>query len=333
MTRIALSLGAVLLFGFRSLPAQTLDSVRALIRVGQRDSAWSYASARARRSPEDCDANLAVAVAAMARDDFERAVPAAELCVGKEPNQSEHQLILGQAWLEKADHQGGLGALSSAKKGRAALERALALNPDNLIARVTLVAFHLKAPGLAGGSKDEARRLALELDRRDPVMGLRVRLDVARETGNAAELAFLFDRGIPLMGKTPADTGRQLTGNLYYTASSVADDRLQEQLTQRIFAARPSDPIAKYHRARLWVIQNTRLADAERLLREYLAAGDPREMVHAVPAGAHWRLGQIAEKRRDYRAALAEYREAVRLAPAFRDAKADVARMERRVGR
>lgn len=59
-------------------------------------------------------------------------------------------------------------ALGYAKKCKAGFERAVELDPKHLDAMEGLISFHLEAPGMVGGDKDEALRLAnrmVELDR------------------------------------------------------------------------------------------------------------------------------------------------------------------------
>ena len=52
-----------------------------------------------------------------------------------------------------------------------ALEKALALDPENVQVRLDLVRFHVAAPRIVGGSEDEARQQAREIARRDPALG------------------------------------------------------------------------------------------------------------------------------------------------------------------
>jgi hypothetical protein len=62
------------------------------------------------------------------------------------PGARRSQLILGPAYLSHARAYPGLGAIGKVKRGRAAVERAIALDPDNLDARSTLMQFLLQAP-------------------------------------------------------------------------------------------------------------------------------------------------------------------------------------------
>ena len=52
-----------------------------------------------------------------------------------------------------------------------ALEKALALDPENVQVRLDLVRFHVTTPRIIGGSEDEARAQAAEIAKRDAPLG------------------------------------------------------------------------------------------------------------------------------------------------------------------
>ncbi len=120
----------------------------------------------------DPAALTARAAAAMAARDFDAAVALADSAQVAAPERSSVQTVLGQAYLSHARAYPSLGAIGKVKKGRAALMRAIALDPDNLDARATLMQFLLQAPGMVGGSRDGARVQAREIAQRDPERGL-----------------------------------------------------------------------------------------------------------------------------------------------------------------
>ena len=137
-----------------------MDSVRALADSGLVDEALAYARTAAGDRPGHPSALAALAVGAMAAEDWDAAVDAAEALVARAPGVSQYELLFGQAFLSHARARPSLGAIAKVRKGRAAVERSIALEPDNLEARYTLMQFLLQAPGIAGGSRDGARRQA-----------------------------------------------------------------------------------------------------------------------------------------------------------------------------
>jgi hypothetical protein len=98
------------------------------------------------------------------------------------------------------------------------------------------------------------------------------------------------------------DTSSEPLGSLMAAAGGLDDPDLREELTARLYAAFTSHPVAAYHRARLWIIERERPAEAERLLLRYLS-GPERRGGKASRAGAHWRLAQLyARQDRDQHA-------------------------------
>lgn len=83
-------------------------------------------------------------------------------------NHADAQYWWGAANGEVAASASIFSALGYAKKCKSAFERAIELDPTHLDAIEGLISFHLQAPGMAGGDKEEALRLAnrmVELDR------------------------------------------------------------------------------------------------------------------------------------------------------------------------
>ena len=98
------------------------------------------------------------------------------------------------------------------------------------------------------------------------------------------------------------------------------DDELREDLTDRLYTAFPSHPVAAYHRARLWIIDKERPAEAERLLLRYLS-GPERRGGNASRAGAHWRLAQLYARQDRDAHAKEQYRLAAVLDPRLRSSR------------
>ena len=176
----------------------------------------------------------------MAAQDFDAAVAAADSAEAVAPDRSAVQLVVGQAYLSHARDHPSLGAIGKVNKGRAAVERAIALDPDDLDARTTLLQFLLQAPGIVGGSRDGAREEAREIERRDPRRGLMARLDVAIAGGKKDELRAVYADAVPMLA-TPGDGGAVLARALLGAARKVKDKGLRKELTVRVMAAMPGE--------------------------------------------------------------------------------------------
>lgn len=302
------------------------DSVRRLADAGLAQEAWSLGRAAARARPDDPTALAALTIGALAAGRYDEAVEAADELLALAPDVSAHRLLLGQAYLSHARAHASLGAIGKVKKGRAAVEEAIRLDPDNLEARHTLLQFLLQAPGIAGGSREGAREQAREIARRDGVRGLRARLEIAAAAGEREELRAVFDDALPVVTASPA-AATPLLGDLLGTAAGLEDDRLREELTNGVYEAAPDHPLAAYHRARLWIIEGERLVEAERLLLRYLAGPEQRGGA-ASRAGAHWRLAQLYERQDREDRAREQYRLAATLDPRLRPGRRLSPRLE-----
>ena len=331
MVRFTLATAAVamaLLVPTAPLPAQAgaPDSVRRLVDAGRPGEAYVHGRAAVRAAPRDPAALAALAVGAMAVERYDEAVDAADDMAAAAPEVSSYQLVLGQAYLSHARDRPNLGAVGKVKRGRAAVERAIALDPDNLDARYTLMQFLLQAPGIAGGSREGARRQAEEIARRDPRRGLLARVEMAAAAADEAELAAVLDAAAPRLG-TPSDPDAELMGALLAAAGTLPAERRG--------SGSPGESIGRIPGTR-WPPTTARgsgswrasaLADAERLLLGYLAGPEWRRGV-ASRAGAHWRLAQLYERQDRDRVAKEQYRLAASLDPRLKRGKRSAERLE-----
>jgi tetratricopeptide (TPR) repeat protein len=209
------------------------DSARRLARSGQIAEALAYGDSAARRSPSDPLALLALATGAMAAERYDRAVEAADSALALAPDLPAAQRVAGQAYLSHAREHPSLGAIGKVKTGRAALERAIALDPGDLEARRTLMQFLLQAPAIVGGNREQAAREAGEIARRDTVLGLVAKIEVADADRRKREVAALFARVLPLVG-SPADSTGELGADLYRVARRLHDRAQRRELSERI---------------------------------------------------------------------------------------------------
>lgn len=322
LTVIMLAVGAMGTTSAQTAP----DSVSRLVDAGRAHEAYAYARTLAATTPDDPDVLAALAMGAMAFEDFDAAVEAADALAAAGPETSPRQLIAGQAYLSHARANLGLGSVGKVKKGRAAVERAIELDPDNVEARHTLMQFLLQAPGIAGGSRKGARRQAEEILRRDRRRGLLAMVEVAA-AGDESEIWDVWKQSARLLG-TPADSGARLLGALLAAAGGLEEEDERERLTQRIYASHPRHPVAQYHRARLWVIEREQPEQAERLLLRYLAGPEWRSG-SASRAGAHWRLAQLYERQDREEQAKEQYRLAASLDSRLRRDRRTSERLER----
>lgn len=128
-------------------------------------------------------------------DALDQKLPARDLMakvVEREPQSAEYQAWFGATIFEAIDETGMLSKLSWGLKGKAALEKAVELDPGHIRARMGLVQFYIEAPGLAGGSlskaEEQANALLQVAEGRGEFQGRLALAQIAAQKKNWAEM-------------------------------------------------------------------------------------------------------------------------------------------------
>jgi tetratricopeptide (TPR) repeat protein len=108
-------------------------------------------------------------------DEYNKAIEWLEKSVQLDQKRSEYYRWLGRAYGYKTRAAIFFKQPSLAKKTLKMFEKAAALDPDNIQARIDLIHYYLKAPGFVGGGKDKAEKQAEEIQKRDANIGLLAR--------------------------------------------------------------------------------------------------------------------------------------------------------------
>jgi tetratricopeptide (TPR) repeat protein len=245
---------------------------------------------------------------------FAKASETLEKAVALAPSDAEAHFWLGRAYGQEAMESNLLKQAGLAKKTKAEFEKAVELDPGHLGARGDLVQYYLLAPGFMGGSVDKAREQAAEIKKRDAVRGslalVNVHLD-QKDTGAA-------ERELRAAIQTaPADLRpRLLLGAVYQDLK-----RWNDAFEAFEAAAKASPPgfDALYQIGKTGVLSGQRLDRAEECLKRYLGSSPGPES--APLPNAHFRLGQVYEKKGDKARARAHYQQAVKMDPNLKDAR------------
>ena len=244
-------------------------------------------------------------LAAISRGDSAAAIRILEKAVAQTPGSADAHFHLANAHAEEGMKAGMLRARKHISKMREGYERAIALDPKHIEARVGLVQFHTAAPGFMGGSYDEALERARQIKAIDAVEGHRAyalvyshqkKLDLARNEYAAAL------RVHPDSPKAHTFFGRHLAVAEKNHVAAFAEFEVALKLD-------PTHMAAFYHLGRTAAVANANLKRGEEALKKYIAytpkANEP------TLANAHYFLGLIhenagrkAEARKSYEAAL-----------------------------
>lgn len=256
------------------------DTIRRLLQERKPAEAEAAAKQWTAAQPENADAWAALGRAALVNNDADVAVQAGEKAAALAPGNGDFQRQLGDAYGVAAQKASMWSKLGWAKKCRAAYERAVELDPKNLEARSSLMAFYQMAPSMLGGGMDKAYVQAEAIKQQNPQRG-----HVALGTLYAGE-------------------------QKYGEAFGEFDAALQ---------AEPHHYGTLYQFGRLAALSGQRVDDGIKALQECLALTPPP----GVPGhdAAHWRLGNLYEKKGDPDAARAEYRASLAVNPGFEQAK------------
>jgi len=170
--------------------------------------------------PDNAEAHYYLGIIAKRRNDTDEAVKQLELATALAPTNSDYFADLGGSYGDAANNAGLFSKTGWALKCKAALEKSVELNPDNLAARNGLVTYYRQAPTFVGGGMSKAYEQAAEIKQRDPIMGAAVygQLYLAEKNYDQAFATFEEvlkaspDNYLALysIGRTAAQTGLRL---------------------------------------------------------------------------------------------------------------------------
>jgi tetratricopeptide (TPR) repeat protein len=250
---------------------------------------------------------------AMEERHHDKAADYFEAATKLDPKNSTYFLWLGRAHGREAQSANVLRQPGLAKRTKAAWERAIELDPDNLDARSDLIQYFVQAPGFVGGSMEKALEQAEEIRKRNALRGyLELGALYEREKKLAdAEKAYLG----AAKEKSDRHVGEYRLG-LFYQSTGAYDKAFE--LFEKMVAANPSEFGALFQIGKTGAMSGQRLDRAVSALEAYLQTTPGRN--DPSLAAAHWRLGMVHEKRQDRQRAKTEYETALRLDPTFKQA-------------
>lgn len=281
-----------------------------------------FAEARAMLEPcasTDARAALYVGRAHLAERNVDRAVEALEKAAALDPKGAEPQLWLGRAYGQKAMKANVLQQASLAGKVRNAFERAVALDPANIDARLSLIDYYLLAPGIMGGSVAKAREQAAEIRRRDALKGFQA-------AGRIAEYEKKWDAALSEYERAGREFPQRKEPYVWKAnvAAQQKDYARAFDTLEALQKAQPSDPTVDYSIGRLGAQTGERLDRAEEGLKRYLQHQPGRD--EPALSSAHFQLGVLYDKRGNRELARKEYQRTLELEPSHSGAREALAK-------
>lgn len=245
---------------------------------------------------------------------YDRAIDWFEKAAKLDDQNSDYHLWLGRAYGVKAQRVGMLKKASAAKNVKKSFERAVELNPGNLDARMGLLQFYQMAPGIMGGSKDQAKQQAEEIHKRNAHQGHLAfgLIHMMKEEYALAEREYQAAIALDSNEMQPYYS----LGYLY--ARQKQFDRATE-LFENLLKTHPDQVSSYFHLGRIAVMSGKNLDQGEAYLQKYLQT-EPSDESPSF-AFAHLLLGHIYKQKENKELAKAEYGKALELNPDFESAK------------
>lgn len=266
------------------------------------------------RDPSESEAIYYLGRVYLATGRTSEAVRFLEHRAGDHPRSSRIHQGLGEAYAVSALSASMLRQLGLARDARKSLVRAVALDPENVEARVSLFEFYRHAPSVVGGSAERAFAEARQIGRRDPSRGHELRANLLRDQGREREAISEYRRAI-------AADGRNLQARLSLALlhTERRDFGQAFEVLDALLARAPGHMSGLYQLGRNAALSGRRLDEGEAALRQYLRH-DPRRN-QPTHAWAFYRLGMIHQRRGELASARHVLERALRLDPGLDGAR------------
>lgn len=289
--------------------AQSIEHAKQLFAGGQYAQAKTEFLSLQKANDRNAVAAYHLGRIATLETDGEEAIRQFERAVELEDGNALYHFWLGSALRDEAPRANAFQQPLMAKRMKKEMERAVELDPKQVDARFALVQFYAMAPAMMGGGIDKAREQAGELTKHNAMRGAIARGVIAEQEKNAAAEEMAYQQAITAAPDSSA--GYFALGNTYVRAGKVVEAfATLDQYAKR----RADDRSVLYQAGRFAGTTGQQLERGESALKQFLAA-PPSDAQVTTLGGAHYWLGQIAEKRGAKDAAREHYRAALKINP------------------
>jgi cytochrome c-type biogenesis protein CcmH/NrfG len=215
-----IGLGVLIASACAAQPSADTAAAIALYRERKNPEARAAFEQLFSANPKNAEAAHFLGLIALREKREDDAVRFHETATALAPGNSGYFIALGDAYGRKAASASLLSKLTWAKKCRASLEKAVALEPASFAAHAGLVEFYRRAPGVAGGGLPKAYAQAESFKKIDPVGGTQLLASLYRQESRHAEIFALLDEQLKAFpdhyvlhatyGRSAAESGQHL---------------------------------------------------------------------------------------------------------------------------
>ena len=256
------------------------------------------------------------------REQYAPAVPLLEKCVAADPGNSKFHQWLGRALGLQAAQNGIVSGALSVRRVKTELEKAIELDPLNLEARQDLAVMYRAAPGFLGGSNAKAAEQIAFIRRHDPALASQLEGD------------FLFaDKKYEAALSAYQESAKLHPRPMIQVRMSLAYQQRKDwtqafAALDRALGMDADFPFALYQVGRTAALSGQQLDRGEQCLRTYITIPEREELENPSLAAAHFRLGNILEKKGDPAAARNEYETSLKIDPKQKLAREALAQLK-----
>jgi len=292
----------------------SLDAAKAAYDKGDAHQAISILKEAAAQQPANGDVQLWLVKAYLEVNQYDNAISSGEKAVSIDAKNSVYHQWLGEAYGQKADHSSMLSAYSWARKTQKEFDAAVKLDEHNFDADQDLIEYDCTAPSMVGGGEDKGQALIQRVMVLDPAEGHFAQgvCKAVKKDYAAADVEYT-----KALESKPKTADRLYDIGDYFLQRGQGDKLLQVAAAGEAMA--PDDARGRYYRAVGWILQGQRYPDAEKNLREYLAAG-PFRSSYPTSWDVHYWLGRLLAAQKNTTGAKGEYQEALKLNPKYKKA-------------
>lgn len=289
-----------------SSPCPAPPAIASNLKAGKYDQTIAVLQKQIARNPKDGQAALWLARSFLDVGKYDQAVAFAQQAVNLSPQCSEAHFWLARSEGIKAEKTRSFWL---ARKSKLEYEKAVKLDPDNLMARRDLMEFYLEAPWILGGSKDKAWAEVQAIASRSTLQGDLARALYWRDLNRPTLAAKEYQK---VMAAKPRHADAYFQVADFYESTKQPNE-VEAAIREASFIV-PQDPRLDFYSAVAYVMKGQSLSKAEQELKTYLMKAPPRND-YPPYASAHDWLGRIYEIWGKNQEAIAQYREALELSP------------------
>jgi len=291
-----------------SIPAHAVDA-QDMLAAGRVDEAISVLVGRLSSTPRDAASQNLLCRAYFSMEDWNQAESSCQKAVQLDPNNARYHVWLGRVYGEKASRASFLKAVGLAKQVREEFQRAVALNPNDVDARLDLAEFDVQAPGFVGGGIDKARQQAIAIGAISPAREHWVEARIAEKNKDMATAESEYRKVIQL-SNGEAEAWLNLA---QFLKRQKRFNEMEQAIVKTSQAPMPKLEVL-VDAAQALMDAGRAYSFATQLLERYIQSG-PVEQAPAFKA--HYLLGILLEKQGDTAGAAREYRSSLALARNF----------------